>query len=37
VTYVPWLVSLNFHGFYDYLAKDRFQGEALGVNLSKKF
>jgi len=37
VTYLPWLVSLNFHGFYEYLAKNRFQGDALGLNLSKKF
>jgi hypothetical protein len=37
VSYVPWLLSLNFHGFYEFYAEDRFQGASAGVNLSKKF
>ena len=37
VTYAPWMVSLNFHGFYEYVAQDRFQGESFGVNVGMKF
>jgi len=37
LTYLPWMVSLNFHGFYEYYAQDRFQGGSFGVNISKKF
>jgi hypothetical protein len=36
LTYVPWVLGLNLHGFYEYLAKDRFQGGSFGVNLAKK-
>ncbi len=37
LTYVPWMVSLNLHGFYEFAAKDRFQGSSFGVNIGKKF
>ena len=37
LTYVPWVLALNLHGFYEYLAKDRFQGGSFGINLAKKF
>lgn len=37
LTYVPWVVALNFHGFAEFHSQDRFQGDAFGVNLSKKF
>jgi len=37
LTYVPWLLSVNTHYFHEYSAEDRFQGEAYGVNLAKKF
>jgi hypothetical protein len=37
VTYAPWMLSLNFHGFYEYSAVDRFQGASFGLNISKKF
>jgi hypothetical protein len=37
LTYLPWMLVLNVHGFYEYLAKDRFQGGSFGVNLAKKF
>jgi hypothetical protein len=36
--YLPWhSVSLNFHGFYEYAAVGRFQGESCGINLAVKF
>lgn len=28
---------LNFHGFYEYAAKNRFQGGSFGVTIGKKF
>ena len=37
LTYVPWHTALNFHAFYEFAAKDRFQGQAFGINLAKKF
>ncbi len=37
ITYVPWMMSLNFHGFYEYEAQGRFQGGSVGVNITKKF
>jgi hypothetical protein len=37
LTYVPWGVATNFHGFYEYKTKDRFQGTALGLSIAKKF
>ena len=37
LTYVPWFLSIHFHGFYEYLAEDRFQGGSFGVSVAKKF
>lgn len=37
VTYVPWMASLTVHGFHEYDAQNRFQGDSFGVNLAKKF
>jgi hypothetical protein len=37
MAYLPWNLSVNLHGFYEYLAKDRFQGGSFGVNIAKKF
>ena len=37
LTYVPWNLAMNFHWFYEYAATNRFQGEALGLSLAKKF
>jgi hypothetical protein len=37
VTYAPWMLSVNFHGFYEFAAEDRFQGSSFGVNIGKKF
>jgi hypothetical protein len=37
LTYVPWSLALNFHGFYEYYTRDRFQGTALGLSVAKKF
>jgi hypothetical protein len=37
LTHVPWMLSLNVHGFYDYDAQDRFQGGSFGLNIAKKF
>ena len=37
ITYVPWVLSANFHGFYEYAAVDRFQGWSIGLNIAKQF
>jgi hypothetical protein len=37
VTYVPWFLAVNFHGFYEYETRSRFQGYSLGLNVGKKF
>jgi hypothetical protein len=37
LTYVPWFLSVTVHGFYEYYAKDRFQGGSFGVSVAKKF
>jgi hypothetical protein len=37
LTYVPWVLSVNFHGFEEYAARDHFQGASFGVNIAKKF
>jgi hypothetical protein len=37
LTYVPWGLLVNFHWLYEYAAKDRFQGQVLGLNVAKKF
>jgi len=37
LTYLPWQASLNFHGFYEFSSQDRFQGQAYGISLVKKF
>ena len=37
LTYVPWMLSVNLHGFYEYAAKDRPQGASFGISLGKKF
>lgn len=37
LTYVPWMLSINFRGMYEYAARDRFQGDSFGLNIGKKF
>ena len=37
LTYVPWNAVMNFHYFYEFAAKDRFQGQSLGLNFAVKF
>lgn len=37
LTYLPWFLSVNLHGFYEYSAEDRFQGGSFGVSVAKKF
>jgi hypothetical protein len=37
LSYVPWNLAVNFHSFYEYSTRDRFQGLALGLSLAKKF
>lgn len=37
VTYLPWFLAVNFHGFYEYETRNRFQGYSLGLSLAKKF
>lgn len=34
---LPWQTVLSFHGFYEYEAEDRFQGQSYNLSLSKKF
>jgi hypothetical protein len=36
VTYVPWILAVNLHVFYEFAADDRFQGVAFGINIAKK-
>lgn len=36
-TYVPWALGVNFHAFRECAATDRFQGEAFGLNMGKRF
>ena len=37
VTYAPWMLSVNVHGFYEFAAEDRFQGSSFGLTIAKKF
>jgi len=37
LTYVPWSLVVNFHAFYEFAAEDRFQGQAYGISIAKKF
>jgi hypothetical protein len=37
LTYKPWDLVLDFHGFYEYTALNRVQGASFGINLIKKF
>jgi len=37
LTYVPWSLVLNAHGFYEYSTHNRFQGASAGLSLAKKF
>jgi hypothetical protein len=37
LTYVPWDLALNFHGFYEYYAANRVQGSSIGINLVWRF
>lgn len=37
LTYVPWNAFLTAHGFYEYMAENRFQGASIGINLGIKF
>ncbi len=36
LTYVPWMLALNFHAFAEFASEDRFQGQVYGINLAKK-
>ena len=36
VTYLPWFLAVNFHGFYEYETRSRFQGYSLGLSIAKK-
>ena len=37
LTYVPWTLVVNLHYFHEYEAVDRFEGEAFGLTVAKKF
>lgn len=37
LTFVPWGVSVNLHGFGEFASEARFQGWSLGLNLARKF
>jgi len=33
----PWVLPVNLHGLYEYLAEARFQGGSFGVSIAKRF
>lgn len=37
LTCVPWALSLNVHGFYEFAAQARLQGASVGINIAKRF
>jgi hypothetical protein len=37
LTYVPWMLSINFRYLNEFAARDRFQGQSFGLNIAKKF
>lgn len=37
LVYMPWHTALTCHGYYEFAAKDRFQGEVFDVSIVKKF
>jgi hypothetical protein len=37
LTYVPWMLVLNFRGMYEYTSEERSQGSSFSINLAKKF
>jgi hypothetical protein len=37
LTYIPWYLVFNFHAFAEFASEERFQGQAYGINLAKKF
>lgn len=37
LTYVPWMLSVNFRYLNEFAARDRFQGQSFGLNIGKKF
>ena len=37
LTYFPWVLSVNLHGFYEYFAEARFQGGSFEVSIAKTF
>jgi len=37
VTYLPSFLAVNFHGFYEYDTRSRFQGFSLGLSIARKF
>ena len=37
ITSIDWGTALNFHGFYEYETRSRFQGYSLGLSLAKHF
>jgi hypothetical protein len=37
LVYLPWHAALTFHGFYEFAAEDRFQGQSFGLSITKKF
>jgi len=37
LTYVPMMVMMNFHYFYEYASEAQFQGQVFGLNFTMKF
>lgn len=37
LTYVPWMLSVNFRCMYEIATRDRFQGQSYGLSVQKKF
>jgi hypothetical protein len=36
LTYLPWALSVNAHGFYEFYSEARFQGASFGISVVKK-
>jgi len=37
IIYTPWMLSVTAHGYYEFYAEDRFQGQSFGISIARKF
>jgi hypothetical protein len=37
LVYIPWMLSVNCHAFYEFASEARFQGTSFGISIAKKF